>query len=517
MTLRWRTDTNQTGWVWFGNALTNLNRFAQEDTNTTEHLVHLDGLLPDTDYFYAIHSQTNQLAGGSAFHFRTFPAAAHARPFRAWVLGDPGTGDLNAQAVYDTFREFNGTNRVDLLLTLGDNAYLNGTDDQLQTGIFDMYPDLLQSVPIFTAFGNHDARSSTNTTQSGPYFDTFSLPAHGESGGVPSATEAYYSFDYGSTHFICLDSTGQTRGTNDAMYAWATQDLAACTSRWIVAFWHHPPYSMGSHNSDTEIPMIEMRENFGPLMEQYGVDLVLCGHSHTYERTALIDGHYGTSDSYSPALHLLNRGDGRGDGDGIYLKPDTVKTAHAGTVYVIAGSSGSAFTTLIGDHPAIFTSYGGLGSVVLDVNDARLDLNFLSATGTVVDAFSIMKVTADYDGDADGMPDLWEQQGMQINAPPDGNADGDPDSNLGEYVAGTDPGDPDSWFNVEVEDLQPSGYVLHWNSTSNRVYDVQWAGILTNTMEVLQTNIPYPQNSYTDILHAARDTGFYRVQVRMEE
>ena len=57
----------------------------------------------------------------------------------------------------------------------------------------------------------------------------------------------------------------------------------------MIAYWHQPPYTKGTHDSDTEIMCIEMRQNIMPILEQYGVDLVLNGHSHGYERSYLID------------------------------------------------------------------------------------------------------------------------------------------------------------------------------------------------------------------------------------
>src|SRR6185436_19083155 len=93
--------------------------------------------------------------------------------------------------------------------------------------------------------GNHDWQDGTAV----PYFDVFTLPTKGESGGVPSGTERYYAFDHANVHFVCL----HTDVTDDpAMLAWLEQDLAATTQPWLVAFLHKPPYTKGSHDSDHE-------------------------------------------------------------------------------------------------------------------------------------------------------------------------------------------------------------------------------------------------------------------------
>ena len=132
-----------------------------------------------------------------------------------------------------------------------------------------------------------------------PYYDIFSFPKLAEAGGVASGTEAYYSFDYGNIHFVCLDSDETIRASNGPMANWLRNDLANNTQDWLIAFFHHPPYSKGSHNSDTETELIQMRQNFLPILEEHGVDLVLSGHSHAYERSKFIDGHYGSSGTFN--------------------------------------------------------------------------------------------------------------------------------------------------------------------------------------------------------------------------
>src|SRR4029453_9609405 len=114
-------------------------------------------------------------------------------------------------------------------------------------------PAMLRKTVLWPAYGNHDGRGSDSATNTGPYYDMFTLPKQGEAGGMPSGTEAYYSFDYGNIHFICLESFETDRSANGAMMTWLQSDLASTQQKWIVAFWHHPPYSKGSHDSDTEI------------------------------------------------------------------------------------------------------------------------------------------------------------------------------------------------------------------------------------------------------------------------
>src|SRR5690606_6294868 len=116
--------------------------------------------------------------------------------------GDPGTKNKVQAAVRDVYDQFNGDRRTDAILLLGDNAYPDGTDADYQKAIFAMYEPILKTTPVWSCLGNHDAKSSNSITQSGVYYDVFTLPTQGQAGGVMSGTEAYYSFDYANVHFI---------------------------------------------------------------------------------------------------------------------------------------------------------------------------------------------------------------------------------------------------------------------------------------------------------------------------
>jgi len=134
---------------------------------------------------------------------------------------------------------------------------------------------------------------------------------------------------------------------------------------------------------------VEMRENALPILESYGVDLVLSGHSHSYERSYLIDGHYDISTTFTAAMKI-DGGDGRESGNGAYSKPGVVGASHQGAVYAVAGSSGKTSSGSL-DHPAMFISLKKLGSMVLDVSGNRLDAIFLDDVGSVQDQFTVIK------------------------------------------------------------------------------------------------------------------------------
>lgn len=359
---------------------------------TTEHEVRLFGLQPETRYDYTIGATPP--SGDPAYSFATPPLPGPARPMRFWVLGDCGTGNADAAAVRDAYLAHPGADSTDFWLMLGDNAYDSGTDAEYQAGVFDMYPTFLANVPLWLARGNHDA------PHNGPfndYYELFTLPTSGEAGGVPSGTEAYYSFDWANVHFVCLDSMDSDRAVTGAMHLWLEQDLAVTTADWVIAFWHHPPYTKGSHDSDDTNDsggrMIEMRQNFLPLLESAGVDLVLGGHSHNYERSCLMDGHYGFSSTFG-AQFVVGGGDGDPHGDGAYAKPTLGTAPHEGAVYAVAGNSGKVEPTAPLDHPAMVVSLAVLGSMVVEVDGDRLDAIELDRNGAVVDRFAIVKGAA---------------------------------------------------------------------------------------------------------------------------
>ncbi|MCU0857856.1 MAG: hypothetical protein MUC65_05560, partial [Pontiellaceae bacterium] len=127
-----------------------------------------------------------------------------------------------------------------------------------------------------------------------------------------------------------------------------------------------------------------------------------------------------------------------------------------------------------------------------------------------------ISVTGTQDSDEDGMPDAWEIEYFGGDADPDDDPDHDGQSNLEEFIAGMDPTDPDSHFGVEDMVDSIGGMVIRWQSVSNRTYGVYWTGVLTNSLQLLQDGIDYPQNSYTDTLHQAESSGFYKIEVQLQ-
>ena len=418
--LRWRTDVATNTWAGWGEVMSVYDQTVSSSALVTDHFVQIAGLTPKTIYFYAVGTTQTVLAGGDSGHrFRTAPLAGDPDAQHLWVIGDcgatslplcasPGPATSNAALVRDGYFAWMNDATPDLWLMLGDNAYCSGTDAEFQMAVFDVYPQELQTVAPWPVIGNHDAISSDSTTQSGPFFDMFSLPAAGEAGGIGSGTEAYFSYNSGDLHVVQLDSADSDTTPGSLMLTWLAADLAANTRAWTIVDFHHPPYTKGTHNSDNPADsggiMQRMRENVVPILEAHGVDLVLTGHSHGYERTFLIDGHYGTTDTFVPATMLRQGGDGDPFGDGAYNK---APGPHSGTVYVVSGT-GSRFEGTITPWPALAVGLSELGSLAIDIDGQDLDVRMIRPDATVADHFRIHHLTDLFtDGFERGNTDSW--------------------------------------------------------------------------------------------------------------
>ena len=188
-----------------------------------------------------------------------------------------------------------------------------------------------------------------------------------------------------------------TMSPGSPMYRWLQQDLAASKQSWVIAVLHHPPYTRGSHDSDNRLDsagrMAMVREHLVPVLEQYGVDMVISGHSHGYERSWFMLCNYADSDKFS-RWNIQDRGDVEEQIKLIYRKKSLQREALSGTIYMVMGSSARADAARY-DHPAMAVALQQAGSVVLDIEANKLTANFLATDYTVKDRFHIAKGVAD--------------------------------------------------------------------------------------------------------------------------
>ena len=357
---------------------------------TFQYEARIKDLEPETTYHYAVFDGGKRLTPEDDSHrFTTHPKPGTERPVRFWVIGDGGTGREPQMAVHDAMRQTVEREKhpLDFWLHVGDMAYNTGRDVEFQTRFFEMYESTLRNKVCWASMGNHEGATSSGKTGIGPYYDAYVVPTRGETGGVASGTEAYYSFDFANIHFICLDSHDLGRKPGDPMAGWLKADLEKAKADWLIAFWHHPPYTKGSHDSDKETDLTEMRNLIMPIIEAGGVDVVLTGHSHIYERSMLMDGAYATptiSDNV-----IFDDGDGDPEGDGAYRKSRGIH-AHEGTVQIVTGNAGQTVGR-VGTMPVMRQIVVEHGSVLVDVNGDTLTARMINRDGVESDLFSIVK------------------------------------------------------------------------------------------------------------------------------
>ena len=394
--VKWRTSYPTQSVIRYGLSQATILTAVSDVAPKTDHEIEITGLTAGAKYFYQVEDGTGIIDGPEPeMYFKVAPVIGSTPPITAWILGDPGTANNNQRAVRDAYYDYIGTDHTDIMLFLGDNAYNSGTDQEYQYAMFeDMYEDKMKNTASWSCLGNHDGYTANSSTQSGPYYDIFTFPTNGEAGGDASGTEAWYSFDYGNVHFIVLESYETNRAIGGPMYNWALGDIQNTTQDWIVAIWHHPVYTKGSHNSDnvndSAGSMQDMRENFLPMLEENGVDLVMSGHSHSYERSYFINGHYGNSTTFDHNIHSMpinGNGDGQITGTGEYEKDICLP----GSVYITTGSAGKITGNGSLNHPAMYYSAKSLGSVVMEVNGSTMNLKFVRDTDAIDDFFTIEK------------------------------------------------------------------------------------------------------------------------------
>lgn len=230
----------------------------------------LSGLRPGTRYAYRVEGEAGDARGA----FRTDPGPMST--VMVGVLGDSGSGK---EAQYDVGRVL-AAMEPDLVLHTGDVIYPDGELCDYGDKFFEPYAETLAVAPVYPTVGNHDLASEDGE----PYDRVFSLPVD-EAG----ETRRRYAFGYGPLRVVVVDSEVYERGDEAEVAAqrdWLEATLAAATDRpWTIVVVHLPPY-----NSTTLKEAPAVREDLAPIFVRHGVDVVLSGDVHNYERINPIGG-----------------------------------------------------------------------------------------------------------------------------------------------------------------------------------------------------------------------------------
>ena len=330
------------------------------------HHALIERLRPATDYLYAVQHDGATPDAGT---FRTAPAGRAAFTFTSF--GDQAAPEVTWDATGKPALDANSTPATkDIVAGLetvaplfhlmnGDLCYANLDVDRVRTwnNFFTNNSRSARFRPWMPAAGNHEIEKANGPLGLGAfqtYFDVPSTESDRELDGL------WYSFDVGSVHVVvlqnddnCLQDGGDiyVRGySGGRQLAWLTKDLArARRSRdtdWIVVCMHQVMIS----TSDANGADLGLRQAYGPLFDRYGVDLVLCGHEHDYERSLAVHGVVAGSETLTP--------------NPVSAATDDIDADH-GTVHMILGGGGVSGTT----NQSFFTD--GTGKVITGVASTR--------------------------------------------------------------------------------------------------------------------------------------------------
>ena len=324
------------------------------------HRADLRGLAPDTQFVYRVYVNQNNLTPAASFADELRLRTSGASQFRFLAVGDSGDGG----PVELTLALEMASQQPALVLHAGDLAYESGTFLQLQEYYFNVYRGIMSRVPWFPVPGNHDYGS----LQAAAFRTLMALPAD----PVPAAGRPlYYSFDWGPVHFVALDSNQplvDAASGQGAMLQWLEQDLRNARSQWVVAFFHHTPFPISWHQGDPNCQLAQ--QDITPILERYGVHLVLNGHEHLYMRT-------------KPRRNGVFQDTGWG------------------TVYVTTGGGGYALYPA-GSAPFVASAVSASHYLRLDVAGTQMRVQAIGDQGQILDDFTLR---SDTELDAAGVVD----------------------------------------------------------------------------------------------------------------
>ncbi|HEX2564161.1 MAG TPA: metallophosphoesterase [Acidimicrobiales bacterium] len=204
---------------------------------------------------------------GSPTHTDPYVAfPADDRPeLRVAIVGDIGDSGGRLEATAAAMAAIVDDDPFDVLLLLGDNVYPSGDPARLPDTVFEPFADVLDDgTELLAILGNHDDANGD------AQLDALGMPGR------------WWAQEYGDILLIGLDSN---EPNNPEQLAWLEATLQATTATWRIVAVHHPPYSAGYQGSNEAT-----RAAFTPLFRRYGVQLVLSGHDHDYQRSKVIDG-----------------------------------------------------------------------------------------------------------------------------------------------------------------------------------------------------------------------------------
>lgn len=314
----------------FKGTATEINRSNQKNTYKASNKVTVEGLFEEnTTYYY---SYTDDVKNPNWSEVQSYTTKKTTN-FQTILVGDPQIGASGSQGqgtaddiniAVDTFN-WNKTleqakitaPNASFILSAGDQIDYAGTDSSDGKNVRESeyagftYPALLRMLPLATTIGNHESKGTD-------YKYHYNNPNSEDGLGSTNSGSDYY-FSYGNVLFISLNSNNRNTVEHRELLKKAVESNP--DAKWKVVMFHHDIYGSGQPHSDTD--GANLRALFAPLMDEFGIDMCLTGHDHSYARSYLMAD--GTAIQYD---------------DSVAINPE-------GTLYIAAGSaSGSKFYKL---------------------------------------------------------------------------------------------------------------------------------------------------------------------------
>lgn len=314
----------------FKGTATEINRSNQKNTYKESNKVTVEGLFEEnTTYYY---SYTDDVKNPNWSEVQSYTTKKTTN-FQTILVGDPQIGASGSQGqgtaddiniAVDTFN-WNKTleqakitaPNASFILSAGDQIDYAGTDSSDGKNVRESeyagftYPALLRMLPLATTIGNHESKGTD-------YKYHYNNPNSEDGLGSTNSGSDYY-FSYGNVLFISLNSNNRNTVEHRELLKKAVESNP--DAKWKVVMFHHDIYGSGQPHSDTD--GANLRALFAPLMDEFGIDMCLTGHDHSYARSYLMAD--GTAIQYD---------------DSVAINPE-------GTLYIAAGSaSGSKFYKL---------------------------------------------------------------------------------------------------------------------------------------------------------------------------
>ncbi|WP_147676956.1 purple acid phosphatase family protein [Algibacter pacificus] len=316
----------------------------------TYHSAVVDGLLPNTTYVYRVgNGEQNEGYWSEWFQYKT-ANVGNETSFSFIYFGDAQNHvkSLWSRVIRNSYRQFP---QVDFMLHAGD--LINDRDANLEWGEWFYAGSFIHAtVPSLMTPGNHEYRDGVLSSLWRPQF---TLP---ENGPIEALKETCFAVDYQDMKVISIDSEGfdESMEAREAQIKWLDSVLQSNTKKWTAITTHYPIYSTAKGRDN-----IELREALKPLIDKYGVDLVLQGHDHTYAR-----------------------GYAENEGRGLTVVED------AGTIYAVSVSGPKMYESKDQEWMVRRGEYTQLFQIITVTKDT-INYGAYTPIGTLYDAFEIIK------------------------------------------------------------------------------------------------------------------------------